>query len=275
MNVYERLNAIRKAVAYIQKDKQVGSGGWGYKAVTHDAVTAAVRESLIEHGVMIVPSLDSCAVIADTGMATAKGTPTIRFEAIFDIRFVNVADPTDFVSMRVAAHALDEGDKAPGKAVSYATKYAMLKLFSIETGEDDEDRVAMKVAKKVESDKGRVQPTAGAMEALDQAGQSAVVAAASEIEEIFNAGKTRLALNVYIEFKKKHPDVEPQAALRSILSSKCKSALRREGELMAKGAAPVTPVPVNQADVEKALAAGDAALARDLERSLAQQGEAA
>jgi hypothetical protein len=44
---------------------------------------------------------------------------------------------------------------------------------------------------------------------------------------------------------------------------------------MAKGAAPVTPVPVNQADVEKALAAGDAALARDLERSLAQQGDAA
>lgn len=36
---------------------------------------------------------------------------------------------------------MDEGDKAPGKGVSYATKNAMLKMFSIETGEDDEGRI--------------------------------------------------------------------------------------------------------------------------------------
>lgn len=35
---------------------------------------------------------------------------------------------------------MDNADKAPGKALSYAKKYAMLKLFEIETGENDESR---------------------------------------------------------------------------------------------------------------------------------------
>jgi hypothetical protein len=35
---------------------------------------------------------------------------------------------------------MDNQDKAPGKALSYAKKYAVLKLFEIETGEDEESR---------------------------------------------------------------------------------------------------------------------------------------
>jgi hypothetical protein len=54
---------------------------------------------------------------------------------------VNIDDPTDRAVLPIEAHALDQGDKAPGKAMSYATKYAMLKLLSLETGEADEGRV--------------------------------------------------------------------------------------------------------------------------------------
>ena len=49
-NVYQRVNEVRKAVDYLIKDKKVES----YMAVTHDAVTAAVRGHFVEHGVMIV-----------------------------------------------------------------------------------------------------------------------------------------------------------------------------------------------------------------------------
>ena len=35
---------------------------------------------------------------------------------------------------------MDNADKAPGKAISYAKKYAVLKLFEIETGDDEESR---------------------------------------------------------------------------------------------------------------------------------------
>ncbi len=149
MNIYQRLNEVRKAVAYVQKDKKVD--GAGYMAVTHDAVTAAVRDHLITHGVMIVLRLIKAVTVQDSGMTTAKGIPIIRYEATFEIDFVNCDDPADKVTVCLESHALDNGDKAPGKAASYATKYAMLKLFSIETGEDDEARPDAKPAKAAAS----------------------------------------------------------------------------------------------------------------------------
>jgi hypothetical protein len=134
-NIYQRLNAVREAVGYIKKDKTVQ----GYRAVTHDYVTACVREHLIKHGVMIVlrQQQGACVVIG----TTKNETPIIRYEAWYDIDFVNCDKPEEKVTVTIESHANDHGDKAPGKAASYATKYAMLKIFSIETGEDEESRV--------------------------------------------------------------------------------------------------------------------------------------
>ena len=139
LNVYQRLNEIRRKVGYIQKDAKVQ----GYKAVTHDMVTSEIRQHLIDFGVMIVPHLITSSVI-DTGAMTSNGTPIIRYEATYNIDFVNIDTPEDKVTVEMEGHALDQGDKAPGKCVSYATKYAILKLFSIETGESDESRQDMK-----------------------------------------------------------------------------------------------------------------------------------
>lgn len=133
-NIYQRLNDAKKQIAYVQKDKKVES----YMAVTHDAVTAATRQILVDCGIVVIPSEISNAVVM--AGATSKGTPIIRYEALFVVRFVNIDNPEDSISMQVTAHAMDHGDKAPGKAVSYATKYAILKALQLETGEDDESR---------------------------------------------------------------------------------------------------------------------------------------
>jgi hypothetical protein len=63
-----------------------------------------------------------------------------RYEATYDFHFVSIDNPEDRISIRIQAHAMDNADKAPGKALSYAKKYAVLKLFEIETGEDEESR---------------------------------------------------------------------------------------------------------------------------------------
>jgi hypothetical protein len=155
LNIYQRLNEIRKEVAYLRKEKEVT----GYKVITHDQVTGEIRESLIKHGVMIVPRLVSSKTV-DTGTTTSKGIPIIRYEPWFELDFVNIDEPSEKVIVPIEAHALDQGDKAPGKAISYATKYAMLKLFSIESGEDEEDRPEVKAAKS------KITPRAGAGENL-------------------------------------------------------------------------------------------------------------
>lgn len=141
MNIYQRINAVRKAIKYVQKDKDVSTGkGGSYRAVTHDMVTAMVRPHMVEHGVVCFPALVSSAV--SVAPPNADGTPAkqIRYEATYDFHFVNEADPNDKIVLRIEAHAMDNADKAPGKAISYAKKYAVLKLFEIETGEDDESR---------------------------------------------------------------------------------------------------------------------------------------
>jgi len=135
LNVYQRINEVRKAIGYVQKDKAVSTGGGSYKAVTHDAVTGMIRDALIKQGVVIVPSVTSCVFHPKEPEAKQR-----LYEATYDIEFVNIDEPTDRIVSKQSAHALDNGDKAPGKAQSYATKYAILKLFNIETGEDEESR---------------------------------------------------------------------------------------------------------------------------------------
>ena len=138
MKLLERINAVRKAIAYIQKDKAVSTGGGSYKAVTHDAVTAMVREHMVENGIVSWPNLIESAMHQPFQIEGEKVNKQWRYEATYDFTFANVEDATDCLVIRIQAHAMDNADKAPGKALSYAKKYAMLKLFEIETGESEE-----------------------------------------------------------------------------------------------------------------------------------------
>jgi len=135
MNLYEKINEIRKKVEYIQKDKSVSTGGGSYRAITHDAVTGILRQHLIEQGVVCVPNLVSSK--ANDRVGDAK---QFRYDATYAFEFVNAETPTERLTITIEAHAMDNADKAPGKALSYAKKYAVLKLFEIETGEDEESR---------------------------------------------------------------------------------------------------------------------------------------
>jgi|PlaIllAssembly_1097288.scaffolds.fasta_scaffold00864_12 hypothetical protein len=138
LNVLQRINAVQKEVAYIQKDRSVSTGANGpsYRAVSHDAVTAMLRPHLIKHGIVYTTTLaDECHF--DT---KEEGSKQRLFRATFTICFASIDKPEDRIFVTLPAHALDNGDKAPGKAISYATKYALLKVFALETGEDEESR---------------------------------------------------------------------------------------------------------------------------------------
>jgi hypothetical protein len=136
LNILQRVNAVQKEVAYIQKDRSVSTGGGSYKAVSHDAVTALLRPHLIKHGIVYTTTLaDECHF--DT---KEEGSKQRLFRATFTICFASIDKPEDRIFVTLPAHALDNGDKAPGKAISYATKYALLKVFALETGEDEESR---------------------------------------------------------------------------------------------------------------------------------------
>jgi hypothetical protein len=135
MNLFQRINQVRTKIAYVQKDKAVSTGQGSYKAVTHDQVTAMVRQHMMDAGIVCYPVL-----VESQSIPKEEGSKQFRYEATYDFTFVNTDIPEDRLTVRIQAHAMDNADKAPGKALSYAKKYAVLKLFEIETGEDEESR---------------------------------------------------------------------------------------------------------------------------------------
>jgi hypothetical protein len=156
LNIYQKINEVRKKVEYVKKEKAVES----YKAVTHDQITALTRDHFVELGIVIVPNVLRSAV-KETGTTTSKGTPFVRLEVTYRFDVVNADEPTDRFSADIEAHAIDHGDKAPGKALSYAKKALTLKLLEIESGDDDEGREEQHKPKD-----SRITPNAGAGESL-------------------------------------------------------------------------------------------------------------
>ena len=138
LSIYQRINAVMQEIDYIKKDKKVSGGGANYAAVSHDQVVAMVRDSLVKHGIMIYPEQVRSEVLV--ARDKSKDIAMMLYEGEYKIHFVNIDDGTDRVTVQIVGHANDNGDKAPGKAVTYATKSAILKVFAIETGENDESR---------------------------------------------------------------------------------------------------------------------------------------
>lgn len=229
-NIYQRVNEIRKEVHYVRKDKKVGEGG--YLAVTHDAVTALTRESLIKHGVSLIPSLISSAV-NPTGTTTAKGIPFIRYEAKYRFDVVNCDEPQDRFQLEIESHAIDQGDKAPGKALSYAKKYVVLKLLEIESGEEEEERDFQKAGKMLGGSipKG-VTPNADAGKYLTVEAKRKVEGFASDIIDCFAEEMEEQAFKIYEE---SGMDNEEKLFLWTFLDSKMRSSIKRQGAAKGNG----------------------------------------
>ena len=123
------------------KNLIVGEGKSQYKAVGEADVLAAVKPLEAKYKVYSYPA--SRRVISDAVMEsettykdTVKKTNKmfLRIETIY--RFVNMEKPDEFVEVVTYGDGVDPQDKAPGKAMTYADKYALLKAYKIQTGDD-------------------------------------------------------------------------------------------------------------------------------------------
>ncbi len=136
-NIHQKILGIMSELHYIAKGDKTVNGQ--YRFVSHDQVTAKVHPLLVKYGITVIPTVEE--MIQDGNRTTVK----------LLISFVNADCPTDHFATRYVAHGIDGGgtskdgkqipvgDKGPGKAISYAYKYALLKLFCLETGDDPDN----------------------------------------------------------------------------------------------------------------------------------------
>lgn len=176
-NIYQRLNAVMQEVRYVQKDKAVSAGqGGNYKAVTHDQLVSVARDSMVKNGIVIEPRQTEGELFPQSMKADGSPSTMRLYRGMYSVRFINIDSPSEFSEVSIEAHANDNGDKAPGKALTYAVKSAVLKVLWLETGENDESRVEERVTRQKSQAKDQATKIAGSMrEAANVTGLDALL----------------------------------------------------------------------------------------------------
>lgn len=159
MNIFEKLAAITAELNAVAKNLKVGEGKSSYKAVGEADVLAAVKPLEEKYKVYSYPCsrrIVESDVITTKKQYTDQRTGAVqesetskffmRVETVY--RFVNIENPDEVVEVTTYGDGVDSGDKAPGKAMTYGDKYALLKAYKIITG-DDPDQIASEDAKVV------------------------------------------------------------------------------------------------------------------------------
>lgn len=130
LNVHQRINAVMRDCEYLQKKKaQQGKG------IKYDEVIAMLRDLLIKHGIVMVVRQGSLEHVSDV-----EGTKQKVYQGSYEMDLVNMDKPDEVVTHTAFAQGMDGGDKAPGKAHTYAVKMMLVKGFGLETGDDEESR---------------------------------------------------------------------------------------------------------------------------------------
>ena len=157
LNIYKKMSMATDKINKVAKNLKVGVGQSQYKAVGEADVLEAVKPIEIELGIYSYP-LKREIVLQDTYTTTSeykgetkeKNTVFMRLKTIY--RFVNVDNPQEYIDIDTFGDGVDTQDKAPGKAMTYSDKYALLKAYKIETGDDPDQNASQEIGRKIESE---------------------------------------------------------------------------------------------------------------------------
>lgn len=153
MNIYQRMSAITNEISRVAKNLNVDQGKSSYKAVGEADVLAAVKPAEDKYGVYSFPVdreiIESSVLTTTNYQGQERKQQFMRLRTVY--RFVNVDKPEEFIEIATYGDGVDSQDKAPGKAMTYADKYALLKAYKIITGDDPDQKASEDLKGKTES----------------------------------------------------------------------------------------------------------------------------
>lgn len=209
MNIYEKLSAITEEITAVAKNLSVGFGQNQYKAVGEADVLAAVKPIERKYGVYSYPMardlIDSGILENVDYKGNVKKQMYLRLKTTY--KFVNVEDTNDSIIMEVYSDGVDPQDKAPGKAMTYGDKYALLKAYKIITGEDPDQYMSaeLKTApQKASQTSQEAQEEAAAQEKAQNLGKQKIGAerAKSLTSELIKAGADPIKVCTWLGVKR-------------------------------------------------------------------------
>lgn len=152
MNIFEKLLSITSEIKNVSKNLDVGVGKNSYKAVGEADVLFAVKQLEQKYKVYSYPChrevIDRAILETEkeyNGNVTKGNQIFLRIETIY--RFVNIENTEEYIEITTYGDGIDTQDKAVGKAMTYADKYALLKAYKIITGDDPDQEHSPDTAK--------------------------------------------------------------------------------------------------------------------------------
>lgn len=133
-NIYQRMLKAQTLIKTVGKNLSVDTGNQKYKAVSERDILDAVKLVEEKCGIYSYPYKRTAFEVKTTSNAKGFEKQWLRLEVVY--RFVNVDNPSDFIEVQTYGDGVDSMDKAPGKAMTYADKYALMKAYKISTGDD-------------------------------------------------------------------------------------------------------------------------------------------
>lgn len=130
--VHQALTKVMGDVQAVRKDSKNQAQKFNFRGI--DAVMNAVGPALRKHGVTILP--EDVEVHRSNG-TTANGKQTA--EVVIKVTYRIYGPSGDSIHGKVAAEAMDFGDKAVAKAMSVAYRTFLLQALTIPTDEPDPD----------------------------------------------------------------------------------------------------------------------------------------
>lgn len=137
LNIYEKLSLIENEIGVVEKGLNVSMGKGSYKAVSERDVLDAIKPIEQKYRVYSYPvetEIINNEVLEKTNNYGTTASQFLRLKRVY--RFVNIDKPDEYVDVVSYGDGIDTGDKAPGKAMTYADKYALMKAYKLSTGDD-------------------------------------------------------------------------------------------------------------------------------------------
>ena len=146
MNLWEKISAISSEIEYLKKDDTVGTGKNTYKAISIEKVMTSVSDKMCKYGIVIYPVeqsyLRTDEKVIGIDYNTKKEVEKINRISDVDVKYevINIHNPIEKITTVSSGTGVDTQDKGVGKAMTYAYKNMIIKLFAIATG-DDTDKI--------------------------------------------------------------------------------------------------------------------------------------
>lgn len=147
LNIYQKLAKIRKPVEVIKKNRR----GYGYTYVDEEEILSKITGLMGKYNVSLVPSIVPASAVVEpyhyTKTKTTKDGKTyeehvneVIVHADMEWRWVNNDNPEDCVTVPwFFVGSQSDVSQSFGSALTYASRYFLLKYFNVATSDEDPD----------------------------------------------------------------------------------------------------------------------------------------